>query len=129
MISAHTVRALAALVLVITPLAALTVPAKPDPAEVQQIRITRFVGCLHDERSYWHCPDTTDQLQRGDSLLITVKRARGATRTYRVPSGTDAIFLSLSAVDKFAIPYYTHTVGVDSAAAMRRTTARRLRSQ
>jgi hypothetical protein len=31
----------------------------------------------------------------------------------------DAIFLTLPAIDKFMIPYYSRVFGIDSAAAMR----------
>jgi hypothetical protein len=51
----------------------------------------------------------------------------GTVRDIPVGRGVDAIFLSLPAIDKFMIPYYARTIGVDSAAAMRARIVSRIR--
>lgn len=54
-----------------------------------------------------------------DSVTITVRLKNGTSRVIPVPAGADAVFFTLSAIDKFAIPYYTHVMGVEEAARMR----------
>jgi hypothetical protein len=51
------------------------------------------------------------------SLLIT--RHGGGVDTLPIPLGSDAIFLSMPAIDKFVIPYYLRTVGIAASGDMR----------
>jgi hypothetical protein len=55
-----------------------------------------------------------------DSMSLVIRTRDGASRTISLPRRADAIFLTMSAVDKFVIPYYTRVDGVDAAAALRR---------
>jgi len=54
-------------------------------------------------------------------VTLTFETTGGPPQSVRLPRDVDAIFLGMSAVDKFVIPYYTHVLGVEAAAAMRRT--------
>jgi hypothetical protein len=87
-------------------------------------------GCFHNGRSVWDpasCPDRPVlSFNEVDSITITVRLTNGDTRTFPLPKGTDAAFFTLSAIDKFVIPYYTQLLGVDSAAAMRQGIVQRL---
>lgn len=87
----------------------------------------------HDSVS--HCPDTTRSngtalqampAQSVDSLVVTIygKDSR-IHRTY-APTEVDALFFTLSAIDKFVMPYYTRLYGPDVAAEMRRNYLRQL---
>ncbi|HTY06037.1 MAG TPA: hypothetical protein VMC86_05955 [Gemmatimonadales bacterium] len=82
----------------------------------------------HDNLS--HCPDTTLSARVGalsipvqnvDSISISIfGRTPGGTihQTFK-PEELDALFLTLSAIDKFVIPYYTRLYGPMYAAQMR----------
>jgi hypothetical protein len=84
-----------------------------------------LIGCVHkgptDMNAY--CPlrglrgVTHDRV---DSVSLTVHVHGQPPRSIPLANGVDAVFLSLSAVDKFVVPYYTRLYGPDSAAAMRR---------
>jgi hypothetical protein len=98
----------------------------PDPFAHTVLR-----GCVHDGfHSNMHqiiCPP--ELFPRGEIARMTlVTRLRDST-VHEMPMGADvdAIFLSLAAIDKFVIPYYVRTLGVDSAAAMRAQIVRGLR--
>ena len=83
----------------------------------------------HD--SYSNCPDTTHSgssasaagaiaVDDADSIVVSIYGKRGAFihRSF-APDELDALFLTLSAIDKFAIPYYTRLYGPAVAARMR----------
>jgi hypothetical protein len=54
------------------------------------------------------------------SVRLTFKTAKGATQTKDIdPKQVDALFMSMSAVDKFMIPYYAQIYGPDYAARLR----------
>jgi hypothetical protein len=55
-----------------------------------------------------------------DSIIVTVHVRGGRPIVLPLPADADALFLSASALDKFAIPYYSRLYGPDSAGAMRR---------
>lgn len=79
-------------------------------------------NCVHNqwtsEMTPGICPPEI-RLGQVDTMTLTLRMRDGTVRTIPLPAGTDAIFLTLSAVDKFAMPYYVRIVGVDSAAALR----------
>lgn len=54
-----------------------------------------------------------------DTVTITVRMKDGSTQVIPVPTGADAVFFTLSAIDKFAIPYYVRVMGLEEAARMR----------
>ncbi len=53
----------------------------------------------------------------GVSLLLT--RANGRLDTLPLPRGTDVVFLTLNAFDKFAVPYYQRTLGLEGVTELR----------
>jgi hypothetical protein len=53
----------------------------------------------------------------GVSLLLT--RANGRLDTLPLPRGTDVVFLTLNAFDKFAVPYYQRTLGLEGVTQLR----------
>ena len=84
-------------------------------------------GCQHDGKfSYMDslCPGPAIPVADVDSMSLVVHRRGGVNERVRVRQDVDAIFLTLAAIDKFAIPYYVRVIGVDSAAAMRTEIAR-----
>jgi hypothetical protein len=107
---------------------AMTAPTSQNEASTDL-----FVGgCQHDGRtSDWICGGDTTMARRslplGDivSMTVTVKTTKG-TYTQTLRKGTDAVFWSLPAVDKFALPYYVHTLGIERAAQMRAELVKKL---
>lgn len=82
-----------------------------------------FSKCVHLQSAMhqYYCPGAPVlPLADVDSVIITVRMRDSTTRTIPVPRGADAIFFTLSAVDKFAIPYYTRVAGLEEAATLRR---------
>jgi hypothetical protein len=98
----------------------------PDPFAYTVVR-----GCVHDGyNSNMHqiiCPPAP--FPRGDIARMTLVTRLKDSTVHEMPmaADVDAIFLSLAAIDKFVIPYYVRTLGVDSAAAMRAQIVRGLR--
>jgi hypothetical protein len=91
-----------------------------------------FFGCKHDRVfSYLDdiCPPPQFQFPTDSlaELTLTARLKDGTTRTLSLGPRADAVFLSLPAIDKFVIPYYARTIGVDSAAAMRARIVRGVR--
>jgi hypothetical protein len=80
-----------------------------------------LVRCYHDAASAYDragiCPDP---VFRGGpaSMEIVARTPRGEVRT-PLPPGTEVVFFSLSAADKFVVPHLVGTEGVESAAAQR----------
>jgi len=54
-------------------------------------------------------------------ITVSFRMRSGQVHTMILPPDADALFLSSTALDKFAFPYYARVYGVDSAAAMRRS--------
>jgi hypothetical protein len=82
-----------------------------------------FSKCVHLQSAMHenYCPGAPVlPLAEVDSVTLTVRLRNGTTRSIPVPRGADAIFFTLSAVDKFAIPYYTRVSGLEEAALLRR---------
>jgi hypothetical protein len=108
---------------------AMTTPT-PQPGGGAGFRM--FIGaCEHDGRmSDWNCGDTTHALRSIDisdvlTMTLTVK-TRQRTYTQTLHKGTDALFMSLPGVDKFALPYYVHTLGIERTAEMRADLVKKL---
>lgn len=84
--------------------------------------------CKHDGTySYAEpiCPEPPDVLLANVAeISLHIVTTDGHTRDIPVGRTTDALFLSLPAVDKFMIPYYARVIGVDAAAALRASIAR-----
>jgi hypothetical protein len=53
------------------------------------------------------------------TLTVLTKRGRSMSKTV-LPESAEAFFLTMSAVDKFLIPYYTQVYGAEYAARLRR---------
>jgi len=93
-----------------------------DPGQAMLV-----MTCTHDWASIWRmptCPRTRPGLPRisfpdVDSISITLRLRNGTTQVIPLARGTDAVFLTLSAIDKFVIPYYGKIGGIDQAARMR----------
>jgi hypothetical protein len=61
-------------------------------------------------------------LAPGDQVVnvrVTTKSARGLRTVDFNPTEVDALFLSMSAIDKFAVPYYAKVYGAEYARRMR----------
>jgi hypothetical protein len=81
-----------------------------------------FAGCRHDgKRSDWigYCPGFKLPWESIENISLTIRLRDGTTRTMDLGRTTDAVFLSLAAIDKFAIPYYASILGETAAASMR----------
>lgn len=82
-----------------------------------------FIGCIHrgpsDMTQYCPLRPAITRVQV-DSMSLIVHVRGQLPRTVSIPRDADALFLSSSAIDKFAMPYYSRLYGPDSAAAMRR---------
>lgn len=100
-------------------------PATPAVQYADSAGFT-FHPCAHDISSMLIClgggraaaaPAAGNEIV---SVTVTVRTRRGAATTYTFNAKpVDAIFLTSSALDRFAMPYYIHKVGFDSAAALR----------
>jgi hypothetical protein len=86
----------------------------------------RMFMCKHvnsalEPRRYCPTPPGWENVAMSDvdSIYITVRLKNGDRRQEVLPKGTDAVFFTLSAVDKFALPYYAHAVGMEETVRMR----------
>lgn len=90
----------------------------PGPRQVM------LIGCVHDPRSAMgprrYCPDVIPLADVSD-LALTVSLRNGTVRTVPIPVTSDAMFFSLSAIDKFVLPYYTRVLGAAASAQMRQS--------
>jgi len=78
--------------------------------------------CVHLQSAMheYYCPGSpifsfTDV----ENIALTIRMRDGTPHVIPVPKGADAIFLTLSAVDKFAIPYYARVSGLGEAVRLR----------
>ncbi|MGH7711144.1 MAG: hypothetical protein ACREOG_07665 [Gemmatimonadaceae bacterium] len=63
------------------------------------------------------------------AMSLVLRMQNGSSRTIELPTGTDAIFLSYPAYDKFVFPYYERVIGLEATAAMRERMLRGLPPQ
>jgi hypothetical protein len=81
-------------------------------------RLSLLARCVHS-RSVMRavCPE----LPIGDisRLTLMIGLRDGTSRSVELPIDADALFLTISAFDKFAFPYYARTNGVEAATEMR----------
>ena len=81
-----------------------------------------FSKCVHYQSSMRPiiCPGgPVRRMADVDSVTIHVRMRDGTSEIIPVQKGADAIFFTLSAIDKFAIPYYVRVVGLEDAARLR----------
>lgn len=87
--------------------------------------------CVHDGfRSVMRaniCNDDVINLRNVAEMSLVLRNRDGTGRTITLPPSTNAIFLNLSAWDKFVFPYYEKIIGLDSTAAWRDRIISRLR--
>jgi hypothetical protein len=73
------------------------------------------------------CNGIQIRMSEVQSVSLVFNMRNSSTRTIALPSGSDAIFLSLSAYDKFVFPYYARIIGIDATAAWRQQMIRQFR--
>jgi hypothetical protein len=94
----------------------------------------QMVVCIHrmslmDPRERYCGGGELGAVSDVDSLVVTIWVKKGPTRRQVLPKGTDAVFFTLAAVDKFAMPYYTHVLGVVETNRMRQELVERMRDR
>lgn len=85
---------------------------------------TKFVACTHVQHSSAMrpdlCVDPPSRKGRVVGLSLVVVREGGVRDSVALPPESDAVFLSMAAIDKFAMPYYLRTLGATALSTMRR---------
>jgi hypothetical protein len=79
--------------------------------------------CQHDGISLWgprRCPPPFIPFRDIDNVSLTVRLRDGTVRTIPVPTSVDAVFFSISALDKFVIPYYARRKSFHKPGCVRR---------
>jgi hypothetical protein len=106
--------------------------APPDSGNEMMLYSVRPCPGLHEPDSW--CPDTTFSLNQSvayaniKDITITIHAKDGAAvETVLPPGNVDAVFFTLSAIDKFVMPYYTRVYNAQYAADMRAAYVRSLR--
>jgi hypothetical protein len=88
-------------------------------------RASALVPMRHVRPTIWvfdSLPETAWQEQDVDSVAITVyHRSRRTWHTVSRGLEVDAVFFTLAAIDKFAMPYYANLYGPAYADSLRRT--------
>jgi hypothetical protein len=107
--------------------------APPDSGNEMMLYSVRPCPGLHEPDSW--CPDTTFSLNQAvplaniQDITITIHAKTGpAVERVLTPGEVDAVFFTLSAIDKFVMPYYTRVYGAQYAADMRAAYVRSLRA-
>ena len=97
------------------PLAATRDPIASDGRQLV-LKCQHYQSAMHAEI----CPPGP-QIDFGsvERMELTIRTRDGRTHILPLDPRADAIFLTLSAVEKFAMPYYAGVLGVESAAALR----------
>lgn len=122
---------------------AVVTPSRPDAEAIRKklgehyILVGPFVGtyelgplfdlvpsdCVHDGNTSnmigLICNGQQIHRSQISSMSLVLRMRNGSTRTIALPSGTDAVFLSYPAFDKFVFPYYERVIGFDATSAMR----------
>lgn len=77
--------------------------------------------CTHWVDSYMSCPDSTKRMSGMVTNVMVIFQGGGRSDTVAVfaPGVADALFFSLSAMDKFVFPYYAKIYGIEYADRMR----------
>lgn len=86
-----------------------------------EVEASKYISSKEDWQvfgPYGSASPTSGTERRISSVEVKLTYQDGETRTKSYPADTDAVFLSMSAIEKFAIPYYTQLYGVEYAAAM-----------
>jgi len=73
------------------------------------------------------CNGAVIRLENLESLSLVIRKLDGTVRTVQLPLTTNAIFLNLSAFDKFVFPYYEKIMGLEATAAWRDRLVQELR--
>ena len=95
------------------------------PFQTDKESTTFISACIHDGKTSVvmtsRCVPPAQAVQLADvsALALLVTTSAGAHDTIPLPPDADAIFLSMPAVDKFVIPYYLRTLGVQAVGEMR----------
>lgn len=79
-------------------------------------------GCVHDGQSNMIgliCDGGATRYSQIRDMSLTLRMRDGTARTIALPAGTDALFLTYSALDKFVFPYYERVIGLGATFAMR----------
>jgi hypothetical protein len=85
-----------------------------------------LTGCVHVTSSRMHpalcVPPVNAPFPMSEirTMTLVIRRTNGTTDSLSLARDTDAIFLTLSAIDKFAVPYYTGILGLAATANLRR---------
>ena len=85
------------------------------------------VACVHVAKTSVMFPESNKCVGPGrplpfeqlKTLTLLLGRTDGTTDTLRLPAGTDAIMLTSTAFDKFAVPYYLRILGLAGVAELR----------
>lgn len=106
--------------------------APPDSGNEMMLYSLRPCPGLHEWDSW--CPDTTFALNQAvpyaniKDITITIHAKDGSSVERVLSPQVDAVFLTLSAIDKFVMPYYTRVYNAQFAADMRAAYVRSLRA-
>lgn len=65
------------------------------------------------------CIDTLRPPGKINKVSLVFEYDHGGKWGIPIQPGVDAVFMSKSAIEKFAVPYYVRVLGIDAAAAMR----------
>jgi hypothetical protein len=107
--------------------------APPDSGNEMMLYSLQPCPGLHEPDSW--CPDTTFALSQAvpyaniKDITITIHAKDGASvERVLAPGEVDAVFFTLSAIDKFVMPYYMRVYGAQFTADMRAAYVRSLRA-
>lgn len=82
-----------------------------------------IMGCVH-RRSVMkadYCVPPRRPLKPNDivGMTLVITRTQGKPESLELPPDTDAIFLTLSTIDKFVVPYYLRTFSLAAVSELR----------
>lgn len=107
--------------------------ANPPDSGLHTMMVTPDVCPYGRHGSSSQCPDDSSAVVRAmpvedvDSVVVSIYGKRSPPLHTRFNGNdVDAVFLTLSAIDKFAVPYYTRLYGPAVAARMRSDYVRRV---
>jgi hypothetical protein len=89
-----------------------------------------ITGCVHITSSRMHrelcVPPVRGPVSMPEirSMTLVITKTNGVVDSIPVARDADAIFLTLPAIDKFAVPYYTGVIGLAATSDLRREVAR-----